>query len=93
MQLLPRDARGTSNIANVRIYVEQAIGRLKFFLLLKIELPISLLPLADDIVRVCGALCYLLPLALVFNPTTLSTLFLIYISTNIYRNNTYNMSF
>ena len=36
--------------------MEQAIGRLNFFLLLKIELPISLLPLADDIVRVCGAL-------------------------------------
>ncbi|CAH3022025.1 unnamed protein product [Porites evermanni] len=51
----------TSNIANVRIYVEQAIGRLKVFLLLKNELPISLLPLADDIVRVCSALCNLLP--------------------------------
>ena len=61
MQLLPRDVRETSNIANVRIYVEQAIGRLKVFLLLKNELPISLLPLADDIVRVCCALCNLLP--------------------------------
>ena len=46
MQLLPCDVRETSNIANVRIYVEQAIGRLKVFLLLKNELPISLLPLA-----------------------------------------------
>ena len=61
MQLLPRDVRETSNIANVRIYVEQAIGRLKVFLLLKNELPITLLPLADDIVRVCCALCNLLP--------------------------------
>ena len=61
MQLLPCDVRETSNIANVRIYVEQAIGRLKVFLLLKNELPISLLPLADDIVRVCCSLCNLLP--------------------------------
>ena len=61
MQLLPRDVKETSNIANVRIYVEQAIGRLKVFLLLKNELPITLLPLADDIVRVCCSLCNLLP--------------------------------
>ena len=61
MQMLPHDIRETSNIANVRIYVEQAIGRLKVFLLLKNELPIPLLPLADDIVRVCCALCNLLP--------------------------------
>ena len=60
MQMLPHDVRETSNIANVRIYVEQAIGRLKVFLFLKNELPISLLPLADDIVRVCSALCNLL---------------------------------
>ena len=61
MQLLPWDVRETSNIANVQIYVEQAIGRLKVFLLLKNELPITLLILADDIVRVCCVLCYLLP--------------------------------
>ncbi|XP_068676803.1 uncharacterized protein [Montipora foliosa] len=61
MQMLPRDVRETSNIANVRIYVEQAIGRLKVFLILKNELPITLLPLADDIVRVCCALCNFLP--------------------------------
>ena len=57
MQLLPRDVRETSNIANVRIYVEQAIGRLKVFLLLKNELPISLLPLADDIAVFC-VICF-----------------------------------
>ena len=32
MQLLPQDVTETSNIARVRIYVEQAIGRLKVFL-------------------------------------------------------------
>ena len=61
MQLLPRDVRETSNIANVRIYVEQAIGRLKVFLLLKNELPITLLPLAYDIARASCSLCNLLP--------------------------------
>ena len=61
MQMLPHDVRETSNITNVRIYVEQAIGRLKVFLLLNNELPISLLPLADDIVRVCCDLCNLPP--------------------------------
>ena len=67
MQLLPWDVRETSNIANVQIYVEQAIGRLKVFLLLKNELPITLLTLADDIVHVCCVL---------FAPTTLCLIFL-----------------
>ena len=61
MQMVPADVRKTSSIANVQIYVEQAIGRMKVFHVLKHELPISLLPLADDIVRVCAALCNLLP--------------------------------
>lgn len=52
MQMLPSDVRKTSSIANVRIYVEQAIGRLRVFRILKYELPITLLPLVDDIVRV-----------------------------------------
>lgn len=60
IQLLPCDAKEISNIANWRINVEQAIGQLKIFLL-KNELPITLLPLADDIVRVCCALYNLLP--------------------------------
>ena len=47
----------TSLIANVRIYVEQAIKRVIDFDILKKELPISLLPLLDDIVVVCCALC------------------------------------
>jgi hypothetical protein len=61
MQMLPADVRKTSSIANVRIYVEQAIDRMKVFHILKHELPVSLLPLADDVVKVCGALCNLLP--------------------------------
>ena len=61
MQMLPSDIRKTSNIANVRIYVEQAIGRLKVFRILKHELCISLLPMVDDIIKVCCSLCNLLP--------------------------------
>jgi hypothetical protein len=51
MQMLPADVRKTSSIANVRIYFEQAIGRMQVFHILKHELPVSLLPLADDLSR------------------------------------------
>lgn len=61
MQMLSADVKKTSNIANVRIYVEQAIGRMKVFHILKHEIPISLLSVSDDIVRVCCSLCNLLP--------------------------------
>ena len=57
MQMVPADERKTSSIANVRIYVEQAM---KVFHILKHELPISLLPLSDDIIRGCATLCNLL---------------------------------
>ena len=35
----------TSRIANVTIYIEQAIARMKTFRIIKHELPISLLPI------------------------------------------------
>lgn len=60
-QMLGKDVQETSRIANVRIYVEQAIGRLKNFKMLKDELPITCLPLCDDIVIVCCSLCNLMP--------------------------------
>ena len=44
------DVSETSNIANDRIYAEQAIGRLKAFGFLKNEISISCLPVCDDIV-------------------------------------------
>lgn len=49
----------TKTIANLRIFVEQAIRRLKTFRLIKHELPISLLSNIDDIVIVCAAICNL----------------------------------
>jgi hypothetical protein len=55
-----RDVSETSKIANVRMYVEQAIERLKTFYFLKNEIPISCLPVCDDIVVVCCSVCKLL---------------------------------
>lgn len=56
MQMFAGDVRETSRIGNVRIYVEQVIGRLKQFHILKKILPINYLPLCDDIVQVVCAL-------------------------------------
>ena len=62
-QMVPREVQETSRIANVRIYVEQAIGRLKRFNILKNELPINCLPLCDDLVQVvCALTCLQDPL-------------------------------
>lgn len=60
-QMLSDDVAKTSKIANVRIYVEQAIGRLKYFNILSNVMPISCVPLCDDILKVCCSLCNLLP--------------------------------
>lgn len=49
----------TKAIANLRIFVEQAIRRLKKLRLIKHEQPISLVSNIDDIVTVCAALCNL----------------------------------
>lgn len=62
MQMVAVDVRETSQIANVRIYVEQAIGRLIFHILKNI-LPINCLPLYDGIVQVmCVLTCFQVPL-------------------------------
>ena len=49
LQMATQDVSETSRIANVRIYVEQAIERLKHFKILSHIMPISCLPLYDDI--------------------------------------------
>jgi len=56
MQMRSKDVKETSQIANVRIHVERAIRRIKIFRILKQEMPLCIVPLADDIVRVCAAL-------------------------------------
>ena len=61
LQMTSNAVRETSKIANVRIYVEQAIKRIKDFRILQNEISVNTLPLLDDIVVVCGALCNLQP--------------------------------
>lgn len=55
LQMSGQDVNETSKIANVRIYVECAIRRLKEYQILKNELPVSLLPVADDLITICAA--------------------------------------
>ena len=50
------DIKATSTIANVRIYVEQEIKRMRDFRILKNKIPINILLLIDDILIICGAL-------------------------------------
>ena len=52
-QLSASDARKTSRIANARIYVENAIGRINNFKILKNELPMTFLPIFDNILLTC----------------------------------------
>ena len=55
-QMLPRDVKETSNIANIRIYVEQAIKRIKDFRILKTQQPILHLPIMNEVICICAAL-------------------------------------
>ncbi|XP_047124247.1 uncharacterized protein LOC124806968 [Hydra vulgaris] len=56
IQMSKEEVRETSNIANVRIYVEQAIKRIKHFRILKITQPLLYLPIMNNILRVCAAI-------------------------------------
>ena len=65
LQMSKQDVKATSRIANVRIYVEQAINRIKWYRILSGELEMKLVTLTDDIILTCCALCKLLyPLAM-----------------------------
>ena len=46
---------------SIRIHIERAINRINNFRLLKNTLPVSLLRHIDDILRICAALCNLIP--------------------------------
>ena len=52
-QMSAEHVKKTSRVANARIYVEDAIGRVKNFRILKNKLSISLLPIFDDILITC----------------------------------------
>ena len=60
-QMSTADVQLTKNIANRRIYVEQAIRRMKCFRILKYEIPISLMHHLDDIVKTVAGICNLYP--------------------------------
>jgi len=58
-QFSKSEGKKTKEIANLRIYVDQAMRRLKTFRLIKNELPISMLGNLDNIITVCAAICNL----------------------------------
>lgn len=60
-QMSAHEVRKTKQIANRRIYVEQAIRRMKCFRVLKFELPITLIQHLDNIVKVIAGICNLYP--------------------------------
>ena len=60
-QMKKDDVSETNRVANIRTYVEKAIAHLKWFRILKNEIPLLEMILLDDIVIVCSALCNLLP--------------------------------
>ena len=60
-QMSEGDVVKTKDVANARIHVERAIGRMKRYSILTNKLPITLVPLIDDITIICAALCNLLP--------------------------------
>ncbi|XP_078681475.1 uncharacterized protein LOC144916269 [Branchiostoma floridae x Branchiostoma belcheri] len=51
----------TKKVANAKIHVERAIGRIKWFTILKNTVPVNMVPILDDIVVVCAALSNLRP--------------------------------
>ncbi|XP_021351115.1 uncharacterized protein LOC110448927 [Mizuhopecten yessoensis] len=60
-QMTTSDVQTTKQIANRRIYVEQAIRRLKSFRILKYELPLTLVHHLDDICLIAAGICNLYP--------------------------------
>ena len=55
-QMLLPNVTKTKRIANIRILVEQVIRRIKTFRIVKYEMPISVVPLANKILNVVAAL-------------------------------------
>lgn len=60
-QFTKQEVVKTKQIANRRIYIEQAIRRMKCFRILKNEISLTLLHHFDDIVRIVAGLCNLYP--------------------------------
>ncbi|CAN7999422.1 unnamed protein product [Ixodes hexagonus] len=60
-QFSEQEVRDTYNIAQVRIHVERMIQRIKIYNILKTTVPISLIPLMDDVFHMCCVLANLQP--------------------------------
>lgn len=58
-QMTEEQVATTSAVANKRIYVEQAIRRIKTFKMLQGEIPITLVHSLDDLFMIASALCNL----------------------------------
>ena len=56
LQMTRAAVQQTSRIANLRIFVEKAIARIKKFRLLKFEVPVTLMQSLDDILTVAAVL-------------------------------------
>ena len=55
-QMTNSQTKLTSAVANCRVYVEQAIKKLKDITTIKEEIHLPYLPIGDDIIKVCAAL-------------------------------------
>jgi len=58
-QMCRQNVIKTKEIANARIHVERAINRLKWFKILSTTLLVAMIPLFDDILHICAAMCNL----------------------------------
>lgn len=61
LQQMARDSvLKTKKVANARIHVERAINRIKWFKFLSSTVPLSMVPLFDDILIICASICNML---------------------------------
>ncbi len=60
-QMTTTECSLTKEVADLRINVERAINRLKTFRILKNTLPLTMLPLAYDIIHTFAAICNIQP--------------------------------
>ena len=60
-QIKKSEVKKTKEVANLRIHVERAINRIKFFRILKGSIPVTVIQHEDDIILTCPALWNLKP--------------------------------